>query len=208
MILIRLLNANQLLEEFKELREKYKDVLFSRSKKKEEKAKALDFPGFHYLKWENIESFWRDDEWHAKARYYCAFENGVILGVNKVYVEPFEKLVDNDYRIRSGLKPIKGRRWGHAFVDVHVEFKRKGIAMKLFKAMVDDMSPGDVFSSRSYSDEGKPFVTSWANTVGANIILDDFMSDYDPERVNLMLHFDPRVKKVARRYVQAKSTAS
>ena len=158
---IQVLNGNQFHEVFQDPHTKYEDALYRsqmhrRNPRKKDPMQGVNFPGFHYTKWENIEKFYHEGDWNAQARYLCYMRDGDLLGVNKFYVEPVEKHYDNPWRVKNGLAPMKGHWWGHAFVDVREDIQRQGIAVKLFDKMLSMMKPGDVFSSDMYSPQGQP----------------------------------------------------
>jgi GNAT superfamily N-acetyltransferase len=210
---IRVLNANQFYETFKDLYQAHQDALLRkyRSKRKTplktDPVEAADFPGFHYTKWQNIERFYQDKEWNAKARYLCFFRGGSLLGVNKVYIESSQEKFNNQWRVYNGLKPIGVNWWGHAFLDVREDAQRQGIGIKLFDKMLSLMKPGDLFHSDMYSSKGKTFVLAWARSRSdrIHILKDDHSAvDYDPDKINFSLELDELQKtarRVARRYL-------
>lgn len=115
---ILILNGNQFHEVFKELHDEYQEALFQANRRRSKPLKTdpvakTDFPGFHYTKWQNIERFYNEKEWHATARYLCYMRDGHLLGVNKVYVDSAEKHFNNAWRVSRGLAPVTGNWWGH-----------------------------------------------------------------------------------------------
>ncbi len=184
---VQVLTSNELFALFKEMFEQYEEVKYTRRKNKGE---PWDFPGFRYVKWKSIETFRQENEWGAKARYFCYFEDDVLLGVNKVFLEHGPDRYPNETRIKMGLPPIEGRTWGHAFVDVHEEGRKKGIARKLYDAMLFLMKPGDLFTSTSYSPEGQAFTLAWVKSHRGdiNLCFTDYLSDYDPTKINFSLN--------------------
>jgi len=204
---IRVLNANEFHEVFKDLYEKYQDAIArkyrARKPLKKDPTEAFDFPGFHYVKWEHIERFYRDGDWNSRARYLCYFRDGTLLGVNKIYVESAAKEhINNEWREANGLPPVTGLWWGHAFLDVRGDLQRQGIGVKLFDKMLSMMSPGDLYHSRSYSEKGLPFIISWVKSRRdkIHVLVDEYsLIDYDPTKVNFSVDLRPELLKAAGR---------
>jgi len=193
---IQVLNANQVRALLDPIFQEH----FKRIKRKKKSLDSETFydlyyklPKFHYVRYDFIEPFYNDSDYHAKALYFLYFRNRDLVGANKVYVKDVERHFNNEYRLELGLPPIKGKYWGHSWVDVREDFQKQSIATKLYDAMFAMMKPGDIFTSNSYSKNGETFTIKWAKSKGSTLNILENNSDlenYDSSKVNFIANLE------------------
>lgn len=138
---------------------------------------------------------WRMRDQSMRGSYFVASINDQIVGVRKFYHWPDMKRDVNQFLQAQGIPLVEGRVFNGAYVAVHPEFRRQGVATRLNEAVMAHLQPGDVMVLGSHEPDGKALNREWLSRVKGqvNIMYGGRLTsyiDYDPSRVNYVVSDD------------------
>jgi GNAT superfamily N-acetyltransferase len=154
-----------------------------------------------------------DADWYQKTpergRYLVAQWDGKLVGVQKFY--QWKKYQDwiEEALIREGRNSLRGTVYNGAYIAVHPEYRRRGVATALNDALRDMLKPGDIMILGTHEPDGKALNRQWLSAQGGRINIlygkgYDTYLDYDPTKVNYVVTDEEHFGRVSPSRVAAK----
>lgn len=166
------------------------DEMWDLVNKQRSKRKRTGVP---FLDGDNFDSTWSNQS--HRGRYLVAQMDGLIVGVRKFY--RWDDRLDeiNGWLSEHGHPTIGGKMLIGAYIAVHPDYRRRGIATLLNNALLDLLSPGDLMQLGTHEPDGKSLNRAWLSSRRSqiNVLYGNRFTgylDYDPTKVNYVITDD------------------
>lgn len=127
-----------------------------------------------------------------RGQYWVATSGKKIIAIRKFYHWSRIKDDANVWLKNQGLPLVQGSVYSGAYIAVHPDFRRKGIATALNEALLATLKPGDVFVLGTHEPDGLSLNRSWLGSHKGDFQIlysprYTAYEAYDPTKINFMV---------------------
>lgn len=176
-----------------------------------DRIQSVEKTNVPYLDTDDFDLFFKDIDNRGKY-IVVSTQNGVVVGIRKFYEWSKTKEHANAWLLEEGLPVITGRFFTSAYVAVHPDYQRQGVATLMNNYLASLLQAGDVFMLGSHTNEGKALNRKWLQIAQGNVLYGPHyraFEQYDPDQVNFLVSDTESfmksgsVRRVAQQYLSA-----